>query len=211
MGKVRVLSFGVSVDGYGAGPSQDLANPLGLGGPMLLEWFVATNTFRKVHGRDGGEKTGVDEEFAARGFHNIGAWILGRNMFSPSRGPWQDLKWKGWWGDNPPYHTDVFVLTHHARPPIEMEGGTTFHFVTDGIHQALKKAIASAKGKDVRIGGGVETVRAYLNAGLVDEMHLAIVPSLLGNGEHLLSGMDLPKLGFRCTEYMPSPKRCTSC
>ena len=167
---------------------------------------LATNTFQKLHGGVGRDKTGVDEEFAARGFHNIGAWILGRNMFGPQRGPWQDLKWKGWWRDNPPYHTDVFVLTHHARPPIEMEGGTTFYFVTDGIQQALKKALKSAKEKDVRIGGGVETVREYLNAGLVDEMHLAIAPALLGKGEQLLSGMDLPKMGFRCTEYAPSAK-----
>lgn len=204
--KVRVLSFGVSVDGYAAGAGQDLANPLGLGGPILLDWAVATNTFQKVHGRYGGDKTGVDEEFAARGFRNIGAWIMGRNMFSPSRGPWQDLDWKGWWGDNPPFRTNVFVLTHHKRPPIEMEGGTRFYFVTDGIQQALKKATESANGKDIRIGGGVETVREYLKADLVDEMHLAIVPALLGKGEHLLSGMDLPKMGFRCTEYVPSAK-----
>lgn len=206
MTKVRVLNFSVSLDGYGAGPNQDLANPLGLGGEALHKWVLATNTFQKVHVSDGGDKTGVDEEFAARGFRNIGAWILGRNMFGPQRGPWQDLKWKGWWGDNPPYHTDVFVLTHHARPPIEMEGGTRFYFVTDGIQQALKKAIESAKGKDVRIGGGVETVREYLKAGLVDEMHLAIVPALLGNGEHLLSGIDMAKMSFRCTEYATSAK-----
>ena len=206
MGKVRVLCFSISADGYGAGPSQDHANPLGLGGEALHKWVLATNTFQKAHEGDGGGKTGVDEEFAARGFHNIGAWILGRNMFGPQRGPWQDSKWKGWWGDNPPYHTDVFVLTHHARPPIEMEGGTTFHFITDGIQQALKKAIKSANGKDVRIGGGVETVREYLKAGLVDEMHLAIIPALLGNGEHLLSDIDLPKMGFQRTEYALSAK-----
>ena len=206
MSKVRVLCFSVSVDGYGAGPSQDLANPLGIGGPVLHEWALATNTFRNLHRGDGGDKSGVDDEFAARGFRNIGAWVMGRNMFGPSRGPWKDLKWKGWWGDNPPYHTDVFVLTHHERPPLEMEGGTSFYFVTDGIQVALKKAIDSAKGKDVRIGGGVETVREYLKAGLVDEMHLAIAPALLGKGEPLFSGMDLPKMGFRCTEYVPSAK-----
>ena len=206
MGKVRVLCFSISIDGYGAGPSQDLANPLGLGGPILHEWALATNTFQKGHGSNSGDQKGVDEEFAARGFRNIGAWILGRNMFGPIRGPWQDLKWKGWWGENPPYHTDVFVLTHHKRAPIEMEGGTRFYFVTEGIQQALKKAVESANGKDVRIGGGVETVREYLKAGLVDEMHLAIVPTLLGKGENLLSGLDLPKMGFRCTEHQPSSK-----
>lgn len=206
MTRVRVLNFSISVDGYGAGPSQDFANPLGIGGPPLHEWALATNTFQKLHGGDGVDKTGVDEKFAARGFHNIGAWVMGRNMFGPSRGTWQDLKWKGWWGDNPPYHTDVYVLTHHTRPPIEMEGGTTFYFVTDGIQQALKKAIEAANGKDVRIGGGVQTVREYLKAGLIDEMHLAIVPVLLGNGEHLLSGMDLRKIGFQCTEHVSSAK-----
>ena len=206
MGKVRVLCFSISIDGYGAGPGQDLANPLGLGGPILHEWAIATNTFQKLHGGDGGDKTDVDDEFAARGFRNIGAWVMGRNMFGPIRGPWPDLSWKGWWGDNPPYHTDVFVLTHHAHPSIRMAGGTTFYFVTDGIELALKKAIESANGEDVRIGGGVETVREYLKAGLVDEMHLAIVPALLGNGENLLSGLDLSKMGFRITEHAQSAK-----
>ena len=204
MSKLRVQSFSMSVDGFGAGPGQDLLNPLGVGGRALHQWFYPTRTFRKTFGQDGGT-TGIDDDFAARGFENVGAWILGRNMFGPIRGPWPDASWKGWWGDNPPYHTPVFVLTHHAREPLAMEGATTFHFVTGGIHEALERAVDAAKGKDVRLGGGVATIRQYLQAGLVDEMHVAIAPVLLGSGESLLSGIDLPSLGYRCAEHVPSP------
>ena len=201
MPKLRVHTFAISIDGYGAGPNQDLKEPLGVGGEALHEWFVGTRTFRQLFGRKGGN-TGADDAFAARGFDNIGAWIMGRNMFGPVRGPWPDDSWKGWWGDEPPYHTSVFVLTHHPRTPIAMSGGTTFHFVTDGIHAALGRALDAAGGKDVRVGGGVATVRQYLLAGLVDEMHLAISPVLLGSGEHLLGGIDTPKLGYQCTEHV---------
>jgi dihydrofolate reductase len=203
MGRVRVASFSISVDGYGAGPRQDRANPLGVGGLALHQWFFATRTFQRMHGHDGGQD-GVDEDFAVRAFQNVGAWILGRNMFGPIRGDWPDESWKGWWGDNPPYHTPVFVLTHHARASITMEGGTTFHFVTGGIDEALDRARQAAGGMDVRLGGGVATIRQYLNAGLIDELHLAISPALLGAGEHLLEGIDLPKLGYRCTEFVAS-------
>ena len=206
MTKLRVLCFGLSIDGFGAGPRQDLNNPLGVGGPAILDWATRTRTFQKVHGAEGADESGADEEFAARGFRDIGAWIMGRNMFGPVRGPWPDDNWKGWWGDNPPYHTPVFVLTHHKHQPIQMKGGTTFYFVTDGIDAALKKAVAEAKGKDIRLGGGVATVREYVKAGLVDEIHLAIVPTLLGQGEHLLSGIDLAKMGYRCVEYVPSAR-----
>jgi dihydrofolate reductase len=201
MSRLRVHSFGISIDGYGAGPTQDLANPLGVGGTALHEWFFATRTFQRMHGPDGGA-TGIDDDFAARGFDNVGAWILGRNMFGPVRGPWPDDTWKGWWGDNPPYHTPVFVLTNHPRPSITMEGGTVFHFVTDGIMSALNRAIEAAQGQDIRLGGGVVTIRQYLQAGLIDEMHLAISPVLLGSGEHLLAGIDAAKLGYRCTEHV---------
>ena len=203
MPKLRVQSFSVSLDGYGAGPDQDLKNPLGVGGMALHEWAFATRTFQKMFGRDGGT-TGTDDDFAARGFHNVGAWILGRNMFGPVRGPWPDDAWKGWWGDTPPYHTPVFVLTHHARASISMSGGTTFHFVTDGIQAAFESAADAANGQDIRLGGGVATIRQYLRAGLVDEMHLAISPVLLGRGEHLLAGIDLPKLGYKCAEHVPT-------
>jgi dihydrofolate reductase len=203
MSRVRVHTFSVSIDGYGAGPHQDLDNPLGVGGPDLFKWFHSTKTFQTMYGGDGGGDP-VDEDFAARGFSNIGAWILGRNMFGPVRGPWLDESWKGWWGEEPPYHTQVFVLTHHARPSITMKGGTTFHFVTEGIHAALKRAIEAADGKDVRVGGGVETIRQYLSAGLIDEIHLAIAPVLLGAGEHLLAGLDVVKLGYECTEHVPT-------
>ncbi len=199
MSKLRVQSFSLSIDGYGAGPSQDMQNPLGVGGMALAKWAHATRTFQTMWGVDGGA-VGVDDDFAARGFANVGAWILGRNMFGPIRGPWPDEAWKGWWGSNPPYHTPVFVLTHHARPSITMEGGTTFHFVSEGIHAALQRAHEAADGKDVRLGGGVATIRQYLLAGLVDEMHLAISPALLGSGEHLLGGIDLTKQGYECTE-----------
>jgi dihydrofolate reductase len=206
MGSLRVLNFGVSIDGYGAGPSQDLKNPLGVGGEAMIDWSRATRTFREMHGVSGGDPTGIDEEFVARGFRNIGAWIMGRNMFGPVRGPWPDFDWKGWWGETPPFHTDVFVLTHHAREPFQMDGGTTFHFVTDGIESALRQATRAANGKDVRLGGGVSLVRQYLKAGLVEEIHLAIVPKLLGAGEPLLPGIDLAGMGYRCAEYVPSPK-----
>ena len=204
MSKVRVASFGLSIDGFGAGPRQSLDNPLGVGGPSLMQWFFPTRTFQQMHGGGGGD-TGVDEDFAARGFANVGAWILGRNMFGPVRGTWPDESWKGWWGDEPPYHVPVFVLTHHARHPIEMQGGTTFHFVTNGIHAALDAAKEAAGDRDVRIGGGVDTVRQYLQAGLVDEVHLALSPTLLGQGEGLLSDIDLMALGFRCSEHVASP------
>jgi dihydrofolate reductase len=204
MSRLRVQSFSISLDGYGAGPNQDLQNPLGVGGMALHEWAFATRTFQRMHGKDGGAP-GIDDDFAARGFENIGAWILGRNMFGPVRVPWPDNSWKGWWGDTPPYHTPVFVLTHHARASIEMNGGTTFHFVTDGIHAALNRAVDAAKGKDVRLGGGVATIRQYLRAGLIDEMHLAMSPVLLGAGESLLEGIDAPKLGYQCTERVATP------
>lgn len=204
MSKVKVASFGVSIDGFGAGPRQSLDNPLGVGGPSLMEWFFPTRTFQQMHGGGGGD-IGIDEDFAARSFVNVGAWILGRNMFGPVRGPWPDESWKGWWGDEPPYHVPVFVLTHHARNPFEMQGGTTFHFVTDGIHAALDAAKKAAGDRDVRIGGGVNTVRQYLQAGLVDEVHLVLSPTLLGEGETLLSGIDLVALGFKCTEHVVSP------
>ena len=205
MPKVRVHAFSISLDGYGAGPDQSLANPLGAGGEELHEWFFPTRTFRQMQGKDSGT-TGIDEDFAARGFANIGACILGRNMFGPVRGPWPDESWKGWWGANPPYHCPVYVLTHYARAPVAMEGGTTFHFVTDGIEAALKRATEAAGGKDVRIGGGVATIRQYLQARLIDEMHLGLSPQLLGSGEHLLNGIDLPKLGYQVAEHVPSEK-----
>lgn len=204
MPKLRVQSFAISLDGYGAGPNQSLEDPLGVGGEALHEWLFPTRTFQKMSGNDG--ETGTDDDFAARGFANAGAWIMGRNMFGPIRGPWPDESWKGWWGDNPPYHCPVFVLTHHPRAPITMEGGTVFHFVTGGIREALDRATDAAKGQDVRLGGGVAAVREYLQAGLVDEMHLAISPILLGSGEHLLAGLDLLKLGYACTEHVPTAK-----
>jgi len=195
MSKLRVQSFALSLDGYGAGPHQDLGNPLGVRGPELMEWFFPTRLWRKLQGQDGGE-TGIDNGIAEQGFAGIGAWILGRNMFGPVRGPWPDESWKGWWGDEPPYHVPVFVLTHHARAPLQMAGGTEFRFVTEGIDAALDQAKAAAGGLDVRLGGGVSTVRQYLRAGLVDELHLAIRPVLLGTGEHLLHGIDMPALGY---------------
>jgi dihydrofolate reductase len=197
--KLRVSSFSVSIDGYGAGPLQDLANPLGQGGLAIHEWFFATRSFHQMTGRDGGA-TGLDDDFAARGFENVGAWIMGRNMFGPVRGPWADDEWKGWWGNDPPFHTPVFVLTHHPRASIDMQGGTVFHFVSDGIHSALNRAKAAAKGRDVRLGGGVETIRQYLTVGLIDTMHLAVTATLLGSGENLFANIDLPKLGYHCAE-----------
>jgi dihydrofolate reductase len=195
MSRVRVAAFSVSLDGFGAGPHQDLENPLGTGGLELHKWALATDVFQKMHGGGTGA-TGVDNEFARESFENVGAWILGRNMFGPVRGPWKDDTWKGWWGDNPPYHSRVFVLTHHARAPLEMQGGTTFFFVTGGIETALDQARRAANGRDVRIGGGVSVIRQYLTAGLIDEMHLAFAPVVLGEGEHLFSGLNLRKLGF---------------
>ena len=201
MSRLRVQSFAVSLDGFGAGPEQSLQNPLGVRGPELMEWFFHTRFWRAMHQQDGGE-AGVDHAIAEQGFANIGAWILGRNMFGPVRGPWPDESWKGWWGDEPPYHVPVYVLTHHPRAPLPMKGGTTFHFVTDGIHAALEHAKAAAGGRDVRLGGGVSTVRQYLRAGLIDELHLAIRPVLLGSGEHLLRDIDARALGYECSKYV---------
>ncbi|HZW75864.1 MAG TPA: dihydrofolate reductase family protein [Caldimonas sp.] len=200
MTKLRVHSFSISIDGFGAGPGQDLEHPLGVGGPELFDWFFHSRFWRSMHQQDGGE-TGVDNAIAEQGFANIGAWILGRNMFGPVRGPWPDDRWKGWWGDEPPYRVPVFVLTHYARAPLAMAGGTTFHFVTDGIEAALERARAAAGGGDVRIGGGVATVRQYLLAGLVDELHLALTPALLGGGEALFAGIDLTALGFAVVRH----------
>ena len=205
MSKLRVNAFTLSLDGYGAGPDQDLQNPLGVGGESLHKWFVDTRTFREmVLGQDGGT-TDINEAFAARSFENVGAWILGRNMFGPIRGEWLDDSWKGWWGDNPPYHVPVFVLTHNKREPIVMEGGTTFYFITDGIHSALEQAKAAADSKDVRVGGGVATIQQYLREKLIDEMHLAIAPVLLGAGENLFAGLDMLKLGYVCSEQVATP------
>jgi dihydrofolate reductase len=196
MSKVKVAAFSVSIDGFGAGPRQDINNPLGVRGMELHSWFIQTKAFKTTHGESGGT-TGVDNDVAAQSLENLGAWILGRNMFGPVRGPWKDDSWKGWWGDTPPYHVPVFVLTHHARPPLEMKGGTTFYFVTDGLESALKQAKEAAKGKDVRVGGGVSVIRGYLMAGQIDEMHLAFSPVLLGEGEHLFADLNLAQLGFR--------------
>ena len=201
MSKLRVLSFAVSIDGYGAGPNQDLQNPLGVRGPELMEWFMNTRFWRQMQRQDGGE-TGVDNGIAEQSFANIGAWILGRNMFGPIRGPWPDDHWKGWWGDEPPYRTPVFVLTHYPRAPLRMTGGTEFHFVTDGIHAALERAKAAAGDRDVRLGGGVATIRQYLSAGLIDDLHLAMGPVLLGTGEHLLKDIDTRALGYECARLV---------
>jgi len=202
LSKLRIESFTVSLDGFGAGPDQSIEHPLGVGGSALHEWAFSTRVFQeRLLGVEGGS-TGPDNDFAARGFSNVGAWILGRNMFGPIRGPWPDDRWKGWWGDKPPYHTPAFVLTHHARESAMMEGGTTFHFVTDGIHSALDRATEAADGLDVRLGGGVATVRQYLRAGLVDEMHIAIAPIVLGSGESLFAGIDMVSLGYRCVEHV---------
>lgn len=210
MTKVRVASFSISLDGYGAGPDQDIDNPLGVGGRELHQWFFPTRTFQKnVLGAEGGT-TGIDDDIAARGFRNVGAWILGRNMFGPIRGPWPDMDWKGWWGDNPPYHVPVFVMTHHARPSIEMEGGTTFHFVTGGARDALKRAREAAAGMDVRVGGGPNTIRQFLSEGLVDELHVAVAPVLLGGGERLFEGVDLRALGYECVGFAATEKAAHS-
>jgi dihydrofolate reductase len=203
--KFRVHAFGVSIDGYGAGPTQNLENPLGIGGMALHDWAFPTRTFQCLHGNEGGT-TGIDDDFVARGFDHIGAWIIGRNMFGPVRGPWPDETWKGWWGETPPYHTPVFVLTHHARPSLSMAGQTAFHFVTEGIHAAAQRASAAANGKDIRIGGGVATIQQFLRAGLVDDIHLAISPVLLGSGEPLFQNIDMLRLGYQCTEHVSTPR-----
>ena len=204
MNRVRVHNFSISLDGYGAGPSQTLENPLGVGGEALHRWYIGTRTFQSMQGKTGGT-TGIDDEMAARYLKGVGAYIMGRNMFGPIRGAWpQDDTWRGWWGKNPPYHVPVFVLTHHARSPIEMEGGTVFHFVTGGAREALKKAKDAAGGKDVQIGGGVSTIHQFLKPGLIDEMHVAISPILLGSGESLWSGIDLTALGYECTSHVPT-------
>jgi dihydrofolate reductase len=205
MSRLRINSFAVSIDGFGAGPQQSLENPLGVGGVALHEWVFPTRTFSRMHGTNEGGSTGVNDDYAARGFDNLGAWILGRNMFGPVRGAWPDESWKGWWGANPPYHTPVFVLTNHPRASITMEGGTVFHFVTDGIHAALDRAKEAAQGRDVRLGGGVSTIHQYLRAGLVDEIHLAVSPVLLGAGEAFFDGIDLPGLGFHRTAHTTTP------
>ena len=205
MTRLCVRAFSLSVDGFGAGPAQDLENPLGRGGKAVHQWLFETRSFHRMTGREGG-LANVDDEFMARGFENIGAWILGRNMFGPVRGAWPDENWRGWWGDEPPYHTDVYVLTHHPRAPLKMAGGTTFYFVTEGIRVALERATRSASGQDVRLGGGVATVHQYLRAGLVDEMHLAVSPVLLGSGEQFFNGIDLVALGYECAEFVPGVK-----
>ncbi len=201
MSKLRVQSFAISIDGYGAGPDQDLQNPLGIGGPELMEWLFHTRLWGTMQGTGNGE-AGVDNGIAEKGFEGIGAWILGRNMFGPIRGPWLDDSWKGWWGEEPPYHTPVFVLTHHPRPPLLMAGGTEFRFVTGGIHEAMEQATAAAAGRDIRLGGGAATIRQYLRAGLIDELHLVMRPVLLGSGEHLLQGIDLRALGYECGSHV---------
>ena len=205
MSRVKVLSFAISLDGYGAGPDQGLANPLGARGPELVEWFFPTDVWKRMQNQGEGEK-GVDNGLAELGFENMGAWILGRNMFGPVRGAWPDESWQGWWGDEPPYHTPVFVLTHHPRPVLVMKGGTSFHFVTDGIESALAQARDAAQGRDVRIGGGVATVRQFLQAGAIDELHLAVRPVVLGRGENLFAGLDLPALGYECVKAVPGER-----
>jgi len=202
---VVVRSIGVSLDGFSAGPDQSLQHPLGVGGEAVFEWMFATRTFREMQGEEGGS-TGVDNDFVALGFENVGAWILGRNMFGPVRGPWPDDSWKGWWGDAPPFHTPAFVVTHHARESLAMKGGTTFHFVTGGIQEALARAREAADGKDVRVGGGAATIRQFLQAGLLDELHLAVSPVVLGAGESLFAGLDLPKLGYQVTRHAAGEK-----
>ena len=205
MPRLRVHAFSISLDGYGAGPAQTREAPLGIGGEDLHAWMIPTRTFQRLSRKEGGT-TGVDDDFTASGFENVGAWILGRNMFGPVRGPWPDESWRGWWGEEPPYHGPVFVLTHHARPPQPMKGGTTFHFVTDGIESALRRAFDAAEGRDVRLGGGASTIRQYLEARLVDELHVAVSPILLGSGESLFHGIDLPALGYRVSRHEATGK-----
>jgi len=204
--KLRVEAVSVSIDGFVAGPGQDREHPLGVGGPALFGWFFPTRTWQAMYGQPDQGETGVDDDAAARGFENIGAWILGRNMFGPIRGPWPDDDWKGWWGDEPPYHVPVFVLTHHARAPLEMKGGTVFHFVTGGMRAALARAREAAGGRDVRVGGGASTIRQFVRAGLVDELRLTISPVLLGRGEPLFQGLDLPALGYECIAHVPGKR-----
>jgi len=205
MARIRVESFTISLDGYGAGPDQSCEQPLGIGGEALHGWLVSTRSWQQLHGKAGGD-AGVDDTFAMRAHRNVGAWIMGRNMFGPVRGPWPDAAWRGWWGDDPPYHGPVFVLTHHARPSLQMEGGTVFHFVTGGIHEALDRARQAAGDKDVQISGGAETIRQYLRAGLIDELHIAISPILLGSGERLFDGLDVLASGYECVQFAPSEK-----
>jgi dihydrofolate reductase len=205
MTRVRVGGFTISLDGYGAGRDQGVDNPLGVGGLALHDWIVTTYSWLQMHGKEGGAG-GIDDDFAARSSKNVGAWILGRNMFGPFRGPWPDMNWKGWWGNDPPFHVPVFILTHHARPPIQMEGNTTFHFVTGGIHEALDQARRAADGMDVQIGGGPNAIQQYLRAGLIDELHVAIAPVLLGGGERLFEGIDLRALGYECVQFVASEK-----
>jgi dihydrofolate reductase len=205
MPKVKVAGFSVSLDGFAAGTAQSLDHPLGLRGEQIFQWFFPTRTFCQMVGKDGGE-TGLDNGFARRAMEGFGAFILGRNMFGPVRGEWPDDQWKGWWGDNPPYHAPTFILTHYPRPPIEMLGGTTFHFVSDGIENALRKAREAAGAKDIKIGGGAQTVRQYVQCGHVDEIHLAIAPIALGQGESLFSGLDLCALGYRTIEHVPTDR-----
>jgi dihydrofolate reductase len=202
MPRVQLRNFGVSLDGFSAGPDQSLDAPLGTTGPEIFEWFFPTRTFLNMHEGGGAGETGVDDRIAAEGLTGFGAWILGRNMFGPVRGPWPDESWKGWWGDEPPYHVPTFVLTHHARAPIPMQGGTEFRFVTGGIHSALEQARAVAADRDVRIGGGVSTVRQFLQARLIDEMHLAVRPIILGRGENLFAGLDLRALGYHVVRHV---------
>jgi len=206
MSKLRVLAYSVSLDGFAAGPDQSLEHPLGVGGPGLMAWFFPTRAFQRMHGGGEDGETGIDNGFAERGFDNIGAWILGRNMFGPVRGPWPDDRWRGWWGEEPPYRLPVFVLSHHARAPLEMAGGTTFQFVTGGIGEALDRAREAAGGRDVRLGGGAATIRQYLQAGLVDDLHLALRPLLMGRGEPLFDGLDLDALGYECTGMQPGER-----
>jgi len=201
LSKLRVLCYGVSLDGFAAGPAQDLEHPLGVNGFDVMQWFTHTDVWRRMQNLGEGE-TGVDNRMARDAFENLGAWIMGRNMFGPVRGPWPDESWRGWWGDEPPYHVPVFVLTHHARPPLEMQGGTVFHFVTDGIESALKQAKAAAGDRDVRIGGGASTVRQYLRAGQIDDLHLVVSPTLLGSGEELFHGIDLRALGYQVERHV---------
>jgi dihydrofolate reductase len=205
MSRVVVQAIGMSLDGFAAGPDQSLENPLGVRGPELMEWFFPTKTFKEQHGGEGGE-TGIDDEFAAASMTGKGAWILGRNMFGPVRGGWPDNEWKGWWGEEPPYHVPTFVLTHHSRETLEMKGGTNFHFVTDGIHSALEQAREAAGDKDIRIGGGPSTIRQFLEAGIVDEMHVAVRPVLLGRGEPLFQGLDMRRLGYTVMGMTPGER-----
>ena len=201
--KVRVASFSISLDGYGAAADQSLDNPMGIDGKAVHEWVFSTRWWSQIIGQEGGTE-GIDNDFLKRGSENLGAWIIGRNMFGPVRGPWPDMNWKGWWGNNPPYHVPVYVLTHYARPPLEMEGGTTFYFITEGIHDALAKAREAANGKDIRIGGGASIIQQYLREGLIDELHIAITPTILGGGERLFDNVDLRKLGYECVRFEAS-------